>query len=116
MNKTALIIGAGSALALAGCISHETTVYRDTERRKVEFESEAAGRIFYEALSKVPSARGRQESKTEVSIPVVFDHKTRTVAGPNATFNDAVERCDTNQDGKITELEARIYADQRPRK
>ena len=111
-----MLIASGCGLFLTGCISHETTVYRDTERRKVEFESETAGRIFYEALSKVPAARGRRESKTEVSIPVVFDHKTRTVAGPNTAFNDAVERCDTNQDGKITEREARIYAEQRPRK
>lgn len=98
---------------LSGCISHNETIVRDVERTKIEFESDAAARIFYEALSKAPAARSRAESKTEVSIPIVFDHKQKVVSGPNAAFNDAVAFCDTNKDGKITELEARIYAQQR---
>ena len=102
-------------LALAtvntGCISTDETVYRDQERIKVEFESDAAGRLFYEALSQTRGAHPRRESKTEVSIPVVFDHKHRVVDGENVAFNQAVHRCDTNQDGKITELEARIFSE-----
>ena len=107
-----------SALALAlaalntGCISTEQTVYQDQERVKVEFENDTAGRLFYEALSKQQSRRGRSESKTEVSIPVVFDHKRRVVEGESVAFNRAVRRCDTNGDGRITELEARIFAEQ----
>ena len=106
----------GLALALAalntGCISTEQTVYQDQERVKVEFENDTAGRLFYEALSKQQSRRGRSESKTEVSIPVVFDHKRRVVEGESVAFNRAVRRCDTNGDGRITELEARIFAEQ----
>jgi len=106
----------GLALALAalntGCISTEQTVYQDQERVKVEFENDTAGRLFYEALSKQQSRRGRSESKTEVSIPVVFDHKRRVVEGESVAFNEAVRRCDTNGDGRITELEARIFAEQ----
>jgi hypothetical protein len=34
------------------------------------------------------------------------------VAGPNVKFNAAVAICDSNKDGKITEVEARIYANQ----
>ncbi len=94
-----------------GCISTEKTEYRDTERIKVEFENDTAGRQFYEALSKLESRHHRSESKTELSIPVVFDHKHRIVEGDNVVFNDAVRRCDTNGDGKITELEARIFAE-----
>ena len=107
-----------SALALAvaalntGCISTEQTVYQDQERVKVEFENDTAGRLIYEALSKQQSQRGRSESKTEVSIPVVFDHKRRVVEGESVAFNRAVRRCDTNGDGRITELEARIFAEQ----
>ena len=106
----------GLTLAMAvlntGCISTEQTVYRDQERVKVEFENDTAGRLFYEALSKQQSRRGRSESKTEVSIPVVFDHKRRVVEGEGVAFNRAVRRCDTNGDGRITELEARIFAEQ----
>lgn len=36
-----------AALSLgAGCISHQDTTYRDVPRAPVEFENEAAGRIF----------------------------------------------------------------------
>jgi hypothetical protein len=106
----------GLALALAalntGCISTEQTVYQDQERVKVEFENDTAGRLFYEALSKQQSRHGRTESKTEVSIPVVFEHKRRVVEGESVAFNHAVRRCDTNGDGRITELEARIFVEQ----
>lgn len=94
-----------------GCISTERTTYRDAERVKVSFENEAAGRMFYEALSKTEGNAKRSESTTEISIPIVFEHKQHTVDGDNLLFNAAVRRCDTNGDGKITEQEARIYLD-----
>lgn len=112
--KTPLCISALGAILVSGCISHEETTYRDVARLRVEFENEAAGRIFYEALSKHHRVQP-SESKTEVEIPIVFAHRTREVTGPNRAFNDAVERCDTNKDGKITELEARIFAQNNPR-
>jgi len=101
----------GALLFLAGCIDHSETTYRDVERVKVQFESEKAGRIFYEALSKMPFD-GRAESHTEVSIPVVFDNKCTVKSGENERFNEAVRRCDTNKDGVITEVEAQIFASQ----
>lgn len=100
-----------AALLTAGCIHTEETVYRDVSRVPVEFENETAGRIFYEALSRLPRNHNRQESKTEVSIPVVFGHSQRVVRGENAAFNEAVGRCDTNKDGRITETESRIFAE-----
>lgn len=110
-----LILAAIPAIAvLTGCISHEETTYRDVPRVPVEFENETAGRIFYESLSKVRHPH-LNESKTDVSLPVVFEHKTRRVSGPNATFNDAVARCDTNKDARITELEAKIFAQNLPK-
>ena len=107
-----LLSAAGSALLFTGCIHHQETVYKDTERVPVTFENDTAARIFYEKLSMVPS-KGGTESKTEVKIPIVFSDERKVVAGPNRAFNKAVERCDTNRDGKITEQEARIYADQK---
>jgi hypothetical protein len=104
------VIG-GAVLCLAGCIEHSETTYRDVERVKVRFESERAGRLFYEALSKMPF-HDRVESHTEVSIPVVFDNKCTVKTGENEKFNEAVRRCDANQDGVITEVEAEIFASQ----
>ena len=94
----------------SGCISTTKTVYNEPERLKVEFENDSAGKLFYEALSKAPRSN-RSESKTDISIPIVFEHKHQVIEGTNVAFNDAVRRCDTNGDGKITELEARIFSE-----
>jgi hypothetical protein len=99
-------------LSLCGCITHNETVYRNPDRMKVEFESDAAARAFYETLSKTTIPSARHESNTTVEIPVVFEHHSHVVDGENVAFNNAVKQCDTNQDGRITEMEARIFAEQ----
>ncbi|HTI71835.1 MAG TPA: hypothetical protein VMF06_17800 [Candidatus Limnocylindria bacterium] len=98
-----------AATVAAGCIHTSETVVRDDSRTPVEFENDTAGRLFYETLSR-RGRSNREESTTDVSLPLVFEHKVRTVRGPNIEFNEAVSRCDTNHDGKITETEARIFA------
>lgn len=100
----------GAAGLLCGCIHTHETVVHDESRTPVSFESDAAARTFYEALSRVPNSGKHSESKTEISIPIVFDHERKVVTGPNHAFNDAVARCDTNHDGVITDQEARIFA------
>ena len=106
-----ILLALASCPALSGCITHDETVVKDVERTKVEFENETAARIFYEALSKNQTA-AKSESTTRVCIPVVFDTKRKVVSGPNAAFNKAVAICDSNHDGKITETEAKIFAEQ----
>lgn len=97
-----------------GCITHEETVYRDVSRVKVEFENDAAARLFYERLHENGESNRKEEISTSVAIPVVFGHKRRVVTGDNWLFNEAVSKCDTNRDGRITEQEARIYSEQKP--
>ena len=104
------LLGLGT-LVFAGCIRRYETVYQDVARVKVEFEHEKAARMFYEALSKTPEPN-RRENKVEFHIPVVLRVTKLERPSPNAAFNDAVARADTNQDGKITELEATIFAGQ----
>lgn len=104
------ILFAAAAFALTGCIHTEKTTYRDEERLPVEFENDTAARLFYETLSKTRSSRS--ETNTEVSLPIIFAHKERIVQGESSAFNSAVRRCDTNRDGRITETEARIFAEQ----
>jgi hypothetical protein len=111
LRLTAFLTAAGSTLLLAGCIHHEETVYRDAPRANVQFENDTAARIFYEALSQSPKKGDRTESKTEVELPLVFSDSRKVVSGPNTAFNRAVEICDSNHDGRITEQEARIYAE-----
>jgi len=96
------------ALATSGCISTHETIYSDTERTKVSFASDKAGRDFYETLSRTRQAHERTEKRTEVNL-ILIDVDHRTVAGPNRQFNDAVAFCDTNHDGVITEAEAAIF-------
>jgi hypothetical protein len=102
---------AALGLLITGCINHSETVVRDVERLPIQFENDTAARIFYETLNKDGGRRSQTESTTEVSLPIIFEHKQKSVAGPNAAFNDAVTLCDTNKDGKITEQEAHIFAE-----
>ena len=111
-SKLELIAIAVLGVALTGCVSHKSVVYQDVDRVKVEFESDAAARLFYETLSRNAPSRTQSESTTTISIPIVFENEQKTVAGPNVKFNAAVAICDSNKDGKITETEARIYANQ----
>jgi hypothetical protein len=109
MKKIILNLALVSAtLAMSGCISHKTVVRQDVERAKVEFENESAARIFYEKLSHMP-VQDKRESRTEFCIPVVFEWEKKIETSDNQRFNEAVRRCDTNQDGKITENEAKIF-------
>jgi hypothetical protein len=104
---------AAAALLGAGCITHTETVYRDVERTRVEFESDAAARLFYETLTKRSGSMNRSESSTHLSLPIIFSHERKVQPGKNVEFNQAVAICDSNQDGRITELEARVYANQK---
>ena len=111
INKRIIALAALGIL-LTGCISHKSVVYQDVERVKVEFESDAAARLFYETLSRNAATGKHSESTTTVSIPIVFQNEQKVVPGRNVEFNEAVAICDSNKDGKITEAEARIYANQ----
>jgi hypothetical protein len=105
---TPALLGSLLTLAFSGCISSTSTTYSDVERVKVAFASERAGRLFYETLSRLPHER-REESKNEVSL-ILIHLERKTVTGHNRFFNQAVERCDTDKDGTITEEEAQIFA------
>ena len=109
------VIGcAALALAAAGCISTERTVYREETRLRIEFENDTAGRLFYETLSHVSGRRARSESHSRVSLPIIFDCRTTVREGESIAFNKAVRECDSNHDGRITETEARIFAGRYP--
>lgn len=110
MNLRYAFIGLGAVLLTSGCIHHTQTVYQDVERTPVEFESDAAARLFYETLSKRSGSTRNSESTTQVSLPIVFSHERKVLPGKNVEFNQAVATCDSNRDGKITELEARVFA------
>jgi hypothetical protein len=100
-----------AVIATGGCVSTRETVYRDVERAKVEFESDGAARLFYEAFTRSPEFRNRNQKTSSFNIPVVFHHHRTEKDSENTSFNEAVRRCDTNRDSRITEQEARIYTE-----
>ncbi|HWD17861.1 MAG TPA: hypothetical protein VHB20_01170 [Verrucomicrobiae bacterium] len=109
-----LIWGAASLASgiwFAGCTDCSQTTYREAKRTAVEFESEAAGETFYAALNRMPF-HGETEDRSHFEIPVVFHYTSIVKSGENEKFNEGVKRCDTNKDGRITEVEARIFASQ----
>jgi hypothetical protein len=110
--KFRLCTALAAVVSLCGCISHHATDYREAPRTKVEFESEKAGRVFYEALSKF-NYHSSNESETRLSIPIIFEHTHSVKTGDDEKFNEGIRRCDSNQDGKITEKEADIFASQK---
>ena len=107
-NSLFAFIGLVLSCAFTGCISSSSTSYSDVERTRVAFASERAGRLFYETLSRLPREE-REESKNQVSL-ILVNFERKTISGPNRFFNHAVERCDTDKDGTITEEEAAIFA------
>jgi hypothetical protein len=113
LGLTTLLLTALAALG-AGCISTKETVYREEARLKVEFENDTAGRLFYEALSRMREHRDTTESHSHVSLPIVFDSQTTVREGESIAYNEAVRQCDSNHDGLITETEARIFAERHP--
>ncbi len=117
MKKTVLtlFLATGSAVLFSGCITHDSTVVRECERTKVEFENDTAARLFYEAANRAPYRDDRRETTTKFEIPIIFEHKRHVITGSNTAFNRAVGVCDSNKDGKITEMEARIFAEQSPK-
>jgi hypothetical protein len=101
----------GCLVLLAGCVTKETNVVQDGERAKVEFESETAARTFFEGMEKGGFKPQHMTSSTKLELPIIFEYRRNVTSGPNASFNRAVQICDTNKDGKITEVEARIFSE-----
>jgi len=95
----------------SGCVTKEATVIQDGERAKVEFENETAARTFFEGMQKGGYKPQQATSSTKFEIPIIFEYRRNVTQGPNAAFNRAVGIADTNKDGKITEVEARIFAE-----
>jgi hypothetical protein len=97
------------ATGLTGCLTvfSKTEVIRSEEPRPaVQFESPKAASVFYEELDR----RSRSVGEAFFGIPFITLYKKDTVLSDNAFFGDQVRECDSNHDGLITELEARIYA------
>ena len=91
---------------LPGCLTlfSKTEVVRGEEpRRPVRFENPQAAEEF-----NAPCGEGRSRSMggTHVGVPFVTLYSKDRQLSESAHFNDCVARCDTDQDGTITFVEA----------
>lgn len=92
-----------------GCLTlfSKTEVVRGEEsRRPVRFENTTAAEEFNDAV------KGKSKASmggAHVGVPFVTLYSRHRQLSDSAHFNDCVLRCDTDQDGTITQAEARMF-------
>lgn len=105
----AAVAAAGVLVLLPGCLTlfSKTDIVRSEEtRRPVKFESVEAAETF----NKVVKDQDGNLGGAYFGVPfITLYHRDRKLS-ETAKFNDAVARCDTDQDGTITAQEADIFA------
>ena len=106
----AMCLGVVTPTFLSGCITfyHKTDVVRSTEsRRSIQFENTQAADTFQTSFKKHPNSHVGGSS---LGVPFVTLFSKSIELSEAAAWNDAIVKCDTNQDGMITSDEALIYA------
>ena len=103
------IASIAALVVLPACVHQESNVVKDSERAKVEFENEAAARNFFDGMQKGGFSTKQTTSTTKFELPIIFEYRKNVTSGANSGFNRAVQLCDSNKDGKITELESKIF-------
>jgi hypothetical protein len=109
VRATVLLLSLLPLAASSGCVTlySKTEVIRAEEpQMPVRFETAKASRLFHEELAR----RSNHADGTTVGIPFVTFYTKERVLAESAFFNEQVRKCDTDQDGVITEREAMVYA------
>jgi hypothetical protein len=109
LHRTAAALAAAGILSLSGCITlySKTDVVRSGENRTaVAFETPETAEKFQAALKKMHNVT----ASTYVGVPFVTLYEREQHLADAAMWNDAVKRCDTNQDGVITAAEVEVFA------
>jgi hypothetical protein len=98
-----------SLALLPGCLTlfSKTEVVRGEEsRRPIRFENPQAADAFNTALKDKTANLGG----THIGVPFITLYSKDRHLSDSAHFNDCVARCDTDQDGTITYIEAAVFA------
>ena len=105
----AAALAVASLALLPGCLTlfSKTEVVRGEEpRRPIRFENPQAADAFNTAMKEKTADLGG----THVGVPFVTLYSKNRHLSDSAHFNDCVARCDTDQDGTITYIEAAVFA------
>ena len=78
----------------------------DETRRPIRFESPETAESFHCACKN----RNREVGASYAGIPFVTVYSKNSKLSEVAVWNDAVAKCDTDQDGTITQAEAALFA------
>jgi hypothetical protein len=107
--RLATTVFAVALLALVpGCLTlfSKTEVVRgDEQRRPIRFENPQAAEEFNRAVKWKSKSMGG----AHLGVPFVTLYSKDRQLSESAHFNDCVLRCDTDQDGTITLVEAKIF-------
>ena len=115
-SPLSLRVGAAVAIALClggGCLVNsgsEKVVESDAKRMKIDFESEEGLSKFQGTVRQRYETGGGVVSKSGFAIPFVVAVGEKRVLSENAYYNGEVAKADANGDGKISDAEARVYA------
>lgn len=111
MNRRlfAMALLLAASLAMSGCLSLCSTnevVRSDEARRPVSFELPAVAEKF----SKVAKLdKAKQVGGVYTGVLFITLYSREQWLGENAKFNDAVVKCDTDQNGVITDQEVESF-------
>jgi predicted GTPase len=99
----------GVAVVQTGCLTlySKTEVVRAGEsRRPVKFENQQVAETFQTAYKN----RTRTVGGSYVGVPFVTLYEKDQKLAEVAAWNDAIQTCDTDQDGLITQVEAAVFS------
>jgi hypothetical protein len=105
----AAVFAVATLAFVPGCLTlfSKTEVIRGEEpRRPIRFENQEAAETFYRAMKEKSASIGG----THLGIPFITLYSKDRQLSDSAHFNDCVLRCDTDQDGTITLVEAKMFA------
>ncbi len=112
-HHTRFALSIAAAVLFSGCFSSSKTEYVDEARTTVSFDSPRAERLFTEGIARNRArimAAGNPQETTHLTTIVVNVRRQVVTRGPNRDYNLAVQFCDTDRNGMITEAEAEAFS------
>lgn len=97
----------------SSCLNVTYTRIKDEPRREVRFTSTKSARTFYDAYAAVGTHKIKDGKKRNISVKamVILPYWQNSKSTENVKFNAAVQTADADQNGTVSEKEARTYAD-----
>jgi hypothetical protein len=92
------------------CLHYERTdtVRREENPQAISFESEAAERLFADALEK-KKVSNLDISSANITVPLIFYWSKSVRLSEAAFFNDQVKACDVDGNGLLSDTEVAEY-------